>query len=481
MGISDMLNKIKSFLRKSRGDGLQVLGRTSTENESLSDNGELLEDYLPENNRRDALGKVKAEDDFNQQTISTYKKRLNTNSVHHDLLDAAEIEDDELPSVNKRVSKGKFPPALMFLSLFVFAFLLYAMFSTPSPAPVITSTPAATTVAATPPAEERVMNQMPPLVMPAPPAPIEPVSEVPPATITTTPIPLQAAPVVAKPIVIEDPDWVIRKVNSGVLIDTKGKEIPTTQQDAQSSKAKDAKDTKDAKSSKDVKSSDENGMTAQGELSRNLKPLVEAKGVSASILPNRNFMIAKGTLLDCALETAIDSSLAGLITCRLTRDVYSDNGRVIMLDRGSQLVGEYKSGMAEGIVRIFVLWTRAKTPKGVVINLDSPGTDALGRSGLEGFVDTHFMERFGTAIMMSLVQESFDYAKAKAASVNANNSTVSTSSGGNNTILNRLATEQMRKSMTIPPVLYINQGANVQVMVVRDLDFSTVYGIEEKE
>lgn len=483
MGISDMLNKIKSFMRKSRGDELQVLGRTSNENEGLSDNGELMEEDLPENNRYVDLGKVKAEDDFKPQTTSTYKKRSNSNSVNQDLLDATEIEDDELPSVNKRASKGKFPPALMFLSLCVFAFLLYAMFASPSPAPIITSTPAATTVATTPPVEERVMNQMPPLVMPAPPAPLEPpVSELPPTSVATTaPIPLQTVPVIAQPTVIEDPDWVVRKVNSSVFIDSKGKEVSAQPADVHSSKANDAKDTKDAKSSKDVKSSDENSMTAQGELSRNLKPLVEAKGVSASILPNRNFMIAKGTLLDCALETAIDSSLAGLITCRLTRDVYSDNGRVIMLDRGSQLVGEYKSGIAEGIVRIFVLWTRAKTPKGVVINLDSPGTDALGRSGLEGFVDTHFMERFGTAIMMSLVQESFDYAKAKAASVNANNSTVSTSSGGNNSILDRLATEQMRKSMTIPPVLYINQGANVQVMVVRDLDFSTVYGIEEKE
>lgn len=474
MGISDMFNKIKSFLRKSRGDELQVLGRSSAEDGHLADNGELLEDDLPVSNRRDVLGKVGTEDDFTQQTKATFKNRLNKNSVSNDLIDEAEIEDEELPSVNKRAGKGKFPPVLMLLAMCVFIFFLYAAFSSPTPAPVISSLPTGSSVASTPPVVDQVMNQMPPLVMPAPPEPIVPVNELPP-TVATTPIPLQSSPVIAKPTVIEDPDWVTRKINASVLIDTKGREGSTQPTEVQANKSKDAKDTKE------VKTSDENGIITQGELSRNLKPLVEAKGVSASILPNRNFMIAKGTLLDCALETAIDSSLAGLITCRLTRDVYSDNGRVIMLDRGSQLVGEYKSGMAEGIVRIFVLWTRAKTPKGVVINLDSPGTDALGRSGLEGFVDTHFMERFGTAIMMSLVQESFDYARAQQVGINANNSTVSTSPGRSNSILDRLATEQMRKSMTIPPVLYINQGANVQVMVVRDLDFSTVYGIEEKE
>lgn len=477
MGISDMLKKIKSFLSKSRGDQLQVLGRGSSEDENLPNNGELVDDDLPKNNRRDDLGKVNAEDNFNQQIGSSYKSRLNTNSVNNDFLDDIEIVDEELPSVNKRASKGKFPPALMFLSLGVFVFLLYAIFSSPAPMPVVQSASPASRLATTPSGGDLVMNQMPPLVMPAPPAPPAPPEPLVPVItgVTNTPIPLQTQPAVVKPIVIEDPDWATRKINSNIFIDTKGKEVQATPAEAQSTKVKDTKDTKDSKST------DEKGFVLQGELSRNLKPLVEAAGVSASILPNRNFMIAKGTLLDCALETAIDSSLAGLITCRLTRDVYSDNGRVIMLDRGSQLVGEYKSGIAEGLVRIFVLWTRAKTPKGVVINLDSPGTDALGRSGLEGFVDTHFLERFGTAIMMSLVQESFDYAKAKAASVNANNSTVSTSSGGNNSILDRLATEQMKKSITIPPVLYINQGANVQVMVVRDLDFSTVYGIEDKE
>lgn len=192
--------------------------------------------------------------------------------------------------------------------------------------------------------------------------------------------------------------------------------------------------------------------------------------VSAAQLGNRDLVITEGTFLDATLETALDSTVPGFTKCILTRDIYSDSGRVVLLERGTKLVGQYSGGIKQGEARIFALWTRAETPRGVVINLGSPGTDGLGAAGVPGFVDTHFWARFGGALLVSVVNDAFTVlASSQGAGVQGTSNTQGTTKDA--------ASIAMENSINIPPTLYKNQGDKINIIVARDLDFSSVYGL----
>lgn len=145
-----------------------------------------------------------------------------------------------------------------------------------------------------------------------------------------------------------------------------------------------------------------NSKAAGGDLESLLHPGI-TKAVNAQLLPTRRLMLPKGAFIDCTLETAIDSTLPGMTTCIMATDAFSADGSVVLMERGTKLVGETRGQVQQGSTRVFVLWTEARTPTGVIVPLASPGTDELGRSGLPGEVNRHFLERFGAAILISII------------------------------------------------------------------------------
>ena len=188
---------------------------------------------------------------------------------------------------------------------------------------------------------------------------------------------------------------------------------------------------------------------------------------SAHRLATLRWLVPKGTFLDCTLETAIDSTLPGFVTCVLAHDVYGADGRVVLLERGTKLVGETRSDVRPGQARVAVLWTEARTPTGVIANLSSPGTDELGRAGTPGAVDTHIGARFGAAMLISMVD-----AAVSAVSLRQQGSgAVIYNTQGSRDV----ATEVLRNTVSIPPTVRVQPGTRVVVTVVRDIDFRGVY------
>jgi type IV secretion system protein VirB10 len=186
----------------------------------------------------------------------------------------------------------------------------------------------------------------------------------------------------------------------------------------------------------------------------------------ASTLTNRNFLITAGSQIPCVLQTAMDSSLPGFTSCLIPRSVFSDNGRVVLMEKGTRVLGEYQGGLQQGQNRLFVVWNRAITPKGVVINLGSPAADALGRSGMGGKVETFFWKRFGGALLLSMVGD-----------LGAAVSDRLTNARETSRAPNQAAAVALENDIRIPPRLRASQGSEMTIFVAKDVDFSAVYSL----
>ena len=210
---------------------------------------------------------------------------------------------------------------------------------------------------------------------------------------------------------------------------------------------------------------------AEDELSKALKPSDLGAPARAKMLPHPDLTIPAGVVMPCTLQTAINSQLMGFVDCVLPAEVRGATGTVTLLDRGTQIFGEIRSGLRQGQDRLFILWVRARTPQNVVVSLSSPAADELGRAGVPGAVDNHFWQRFGAAILFSVI----GYGPQIAANAVQHGN-------GNNYIQfltpqQELANTVLEAQINIPPTLEKNQGDTVSIFVARDLDFSGVYDL----
>jgi type IV secretion system protein VirB10 len=209
----------------------------------------------------------------------------------------------------------------------------------------------------------------------------------------------------------------------------------------------------------------------EGSLAQVLKPTA-LSGSRAIKLADRRLMIAAGKLIDCSLDTAISTVVAGLVKCSLTRDIFGEDGTTVLLDRGTEMLGEYRSNLKTGQSRLGIVWNRAKTPKGVIIDVGSPAADPLGRAGVDGYLETHFWQKYGASILLSSLDDVLGIVVARARS-NGTFFPQNTSQTGRSA-----AAVALENNIKIPPTIVKNQGEHVTIFVARDLDFRPVYGVQ---
>lgn len=194
--------------------------------------------------------------------------------------------------------------------------------------------------------------------------------------------------------------------------------------------------------------------------------------VQATRIPHPGFTIASGEFLHAVLETAINSDLPGMVRAVVSKPAYSYTGERTIIPSGSRLIGQYSSSIVQGQNRVMIIWNRVVLPNGIAVQLNSPGTDALGRAGQGAdSVNTHFFARFGESALLSLIG-------AGAATAGVNNTYQYNSAAQYRMAIaqsfQQSAQQSLQGTLPMKPTIHIYQGANINVFVAHDLSFYQV-------
>ncbi|BBL36045.1 hypothetical protein Nstercoris_02324 (plasmid) [Nitrosomonas stercoris] len=192
---------------------------------------------------------------------------------------------------------------------------------------------------------------------------------------------------------------------------------------------------------------------------------------SAAELGDRSLVIARGSYIPCILQTQLFSNVPGQSGCVIPDDIYSDDGTRLLVARGSTVVGQYGQTLQHGDSRIAVVWERIKTTDGYVIDVDSGAADGVGTMGVGGFVDNHWPERLGAALLLSLIDDAVDIAIARQQRSGGTIYGSSTARSSKN-----VSEKVLNATINIRPTLSANRGARLMIYVSKDLWFDDVYG-----
>jgi type IV secretion system protein VirB10 len=274
--------------------------------------------------------------------------------------------------------------------------------------------------------------------------------------------------------------------------------------------------TKDKKSEEDKsKKSDQYLGFGNGTLETIATRTSGAKSVTATFMGNLDLIIAQGKLIDAVLETAINTEIPGTLRAIISRDVYGESGKHVLIPKGARLVGVYsaisdqlsssgdgsasttgagapsgasdKAGKKAQPTRVGVIWQRIIRPDGVDFAISEPGTDDLGRAGITGYVDNKFWLKLGSAFLTSYLIPTtilrFTKQKNQGTSTTSSTSaagvsqTTTTGTVGGQQLQDSLskfrdiATDIVQETLNTNTVITVDQGTTMKVFVNQDIIF----------
>ncbi|ELI8277558.1 TPA: VirB10/TraB/TrbI family type IV secretion system protein [Yersinia enterocolitica] len=198
---------------------------------------------------------------------------------------------------------------------------------------------------------------------------------------------------------------------------------------------------------------------------------------------NPDLYVPENTAIPCSLDYRFVSDRAGKIRCTIAEDIWSASGNTKLIEKGTTATGIYQtgtvSGMTHGQGRAFLIITKLRTRQPPYLDIplvDTHAAGELGEAGVDGWIDSHFRERFGGALLVGMIPDIGAWASNSAGQKDRNTDYTENSRQA----MADMARTTLENSINIPPTLYKNQGEIINLLTGQDIDFSGIYTLRMK-
>ena len=153
--------------------------------------------------------------------------------------------------------------------------------------------------------------------------------------------------------------------------------------------------------------------------------------------------------------------------------MFSDDGTTVLIERGSVVIGD-QAGSLSGTHRAFITWREIKTPENVTIPIGAPVADNLGATGVNGKINYQLLKKFFLGTAISIIETGEKYLIEKTKKPNSSIVNFADSSSSMAQQFDELY-KSMNEELIEKRTLVVNPGAQINIQLNQDLDFSKVY------
>ncbi len=188
-------------------------------------------------------------------------------------------------------------------------------------------------------------------------------------------------------------------------------------------------------------------------------------------------VITADRYIPVVLENSINSQLPGRFIGIVETHVFANEGRGVLLPKGTRIICTYTCLSKEGDTRLSANCGRAIRPDGASVLLTNAyAADQMARTGAIGVVDNRMWTQYGSSFIVAGIS-----ALAAAGANTADDSVVSQSASNLSVNLGQITAQMLEKNADLAPVMTVAAGSRLQIIPMTDIWVRAPEEIEENE